>query len=189
MRTLLLTFLICLLASSTVALGQSGPPKPASPAQNNPISAFNKRSYGQLKNWLLRSAEKMPEESYNFRPTDAVRSYGQILGHVADYQYMYCSILRGEKNSAAKVEATSKADLLTVLKDAFAYCDQAYDGLTDVSALQMVKFYGGDTPRINVMIVNNLHMSEHYGNLVVYMRLKNIVPPSTESANMPQPKK
>jgi uncharacterized damage-inducible protein DinB len=188
MRTIMLT--VCLLASSTFVFAQNSPSNPvATLAQDNPISALNKRSYGQLKNWLLRSAEKMPEESYNFKPTDAVRSYGQILGHLADYQYMYCSILRGEKNPAAKTDQTSKADLLIVLQNAFAYCDQPYDGLTDVSALQMVKFYGGDTPRINVMIVNNMHMSEHYGNLVVYMRLKNIVPPSTESANMPPPKK
>jgi uncharacterized damage-inducible protein DinB len=185
------TFLICFLATSTVVLAQDNPQKAALPsAQNNPLSVFNKRSYGQLKDWLLRSAEKMPEESYKFKPTETVRSYGQILEHVADYQYMYCSILRGEKKPAGKIgqTKTTKSDVMVLLKDAFAYCDQAYDGMTDTSAVQMVKFYGRDTPRINVMIVNNMHLVEHYGNLVVYMRLKNIVPPSTESALRAQPK-
>jgi uncharacterized damage-inducible protein DinB len=160
-------------------------------AQDNPLSAFNKGAYGQVKNILLRSAEKTPEENYNFKPTDAVRSFGQVVGHVADTQYLFCSIVLGEKNPAPKIEQTktSKADLIAALKDAFAYCDKAYDGMTDASAAQMVKLFGGDTPKLGVLIVNNMHNLEHYGNLVTYMRLKNIVPPSSEPGVQPQPKK
>ncbi len=159
--------------------------------QNNPLSAFNKGVYGGVKNILLRSAEKMPEENYSFKPTDAVRSFGQILGHVADAQYMFCSIALGEKNPALKIEQTktSKADLIAALKDAFAYCDKAYDGMTDVSATQMVTLFGGDTPKLGVLTVNNVHTIEHYGNLVTYLRIKNIVPPTSEPGFMAQPKK
>jgi uncharacterized damage-inducible protein DinB len=101
------TLLICLLAPAAVAL-----------AQDNPLSAFNKGAYGQVKNILLRSAEKTPEENYNFKPTDAVRSFGQVVGHVADTQYLFCSIVLGEKNPAPKIEQTktSKADLIAALK-------------------------------------------------------------------------
>ena len=159
--------------------------------QNNPLSAFNKDVYGGVKNILLRSAEKMPEENYNFKPTDAVRSYGQIIGHVADAQYLFCSLVIGEKNPAPKIEQTktSKADLIAALKDAFAYCDKAYDGMTDASVSQMVTLFGGDTPKLGVLNVNNMHILEHYGNLVTYMRMKNIVPPTSEPGVMPQPKK
>ncbi len=181
MRTLLGTLLICLITPA------------AALCQENPLSTFNKTAYGAVKNILLRSAEKMPEENYNFKPTDAVRSYGQILGHVADAQYMFCSIELGEKNPDLKIEQTktSKADLIAALKGAFAYCDRAYDGMTDASAAQMVSLFGNDTPKLSVLTVNNMHSLEHYGNLITYMRLKNIVPPTSEPGFMPvpQPKK
>jgi len=188
MRTL--TLLICLLAPAAVALAQDKPAAVA-PAPDNPLSTFTKVVYGRMKDILLRSAEKMPEENYNFKPTEAVRSYGQIVGHVADAQYLFCSIVLGEKNPAPKVEQTktSKADLIAALKDAFAYCDRAYDGMTDASATQMVTLFGGDTPKLGVLTVNNMHTVEHYGNLVTYMRLKNIVPPTSEPGFMAQPKK
>ncbi len=178
MRMLLRVSLICLLAPACATL-----------AQENPHSTFNKTVYGVVKNVLLRSAEKMPEENYSFKPTDAVRSYGQIIGHVADAQYMFCSIELGEKNPGLKIEQTktSKADLIAALKDAFAYCDRAYDGLTDASAPQMVKLFGNDTPKLGVLTGNIGHSLEHYGNLVTYMRLKNIVPPTSEQGFQPVP--
>ena len=184
----LLTLLICLLAPAAVTLAQDKPATVA-PAQDNPLSAWSRTAYGGVKNILLRSAEKMPEQNYNFRPADAVRSYGQILGHVADAQYYFCSVALGEKNPAPKIEQTktSKADLIAALKDAFAYCDKAYDGMTDPSGAQMVKLFGNDAPRLAALTVNNMHNMEHYGNLVTYMRLKNIVPPSSEPRPQPEP--
>jgi hypothetical protein len=96
--------------------------------------------------------------------------------------------VRGEKNPAPKIEQTktAKADLIAALKDAFAYCDKAYDSLTDASAIQMVKSMGGDTPKLGVLTTNNLHTIEHYGNLVTYMRMKNIVPPTSDREFMQQ---
>ena len=174
------TLLIFLLAPTAIVL-----------AQDNPLSAFNKRSYGQLKAWVLHSAEKTPEETYTFKPTDAVRNFGQVIGHVADVQYRFCSVVLGEKDPAPKIEQTrtSKADLIDALKDAFAYCDKAYDNMTDASAVQVVKFFGTDAAKLSVLSVNNAHTAEHYGNLVTYMRLKNIIPPSSEPPPPPQPKK
>jgi uncharacterized damage-inducible protein DinB len=185
MRTL--TLLLCLLASAA-AVAQD---KPAAPSPDNPLSTFNKHVYAHEKDVLLRSADKMSEENYSFKPVDTVRTYGQIIGHLADAQYLFCSVALGEKNPAPKIEQTktSKADLTAALKEAFAYCDKAYDGMTDASAVQMVKLFGNDAPRIGALNVNNMHNLEHYGNLVTYMRLKGIVPPSSEQASAQAPPK
>jgi len=195
----ILALLMCLLALAAAAVSQD---KPAAPAQDkpaaaaapaNPLSAWNKMAYGRVKDILLRSAEKVPEENYSFKPTDTVRSFGQIVGHVADAQYLFCSIALDETNPAPKIEQTktTKADLIAALKDAFAYCDKAYDGMTDAAATQPVKLFGNDAPKLDVLTVNNMHNMEHYGNLVTYMRLKNIVPPTSEQPPQAQaqPKK
>ena len=173
MPKVLPTILLCLFASATIAQ-----------AQDNPLSAFNKRGYGRTKNILLRSAEKMPEENYNFKPVDTVRTYGQIIGHLADAQYLFCSTALGEPNPDKKIEKTktSKADLIAALNEGFAYCDKAYDTMTDAAGAQMVKFFGNDAPKLGLLSMNIGHNMEHYGNLVTYMRIKNIVPPTSEQA-------
>jgi len=91
--------------------------------------------------------------------------------------------------AAVRLRRTSKADLIAVLKDAFAYCDKAYDGMTDASAARMVKLFGRDTPKLSLLSVINMHSAGHYGNLVTYMRLKNIVPPTSEPGFNPLPPK
>src|SRR5882724_1104425 len=186
-----LTILIILVATAAVALSQE-PSKPAVPAtQDNPFSTHNKFVYGGMKMVLLRSAEKMPEENYSFRPTEAVRTYGQILGHVADVAYSFCSAVRGEKDPNPNNEKTktSKADLITALKDVFAYCDPAYAGMTDTSGAISIRYMGLPSTKIALLNGNLLHMTEHYGNLVTYMRLKNIVPPTSEPGVRPGSKK
>ena len=184
MRTVLRMLLVCLVVPGAVALAQE---KPAAAPPENPLSTWNKMAYSRVKDILLRSAEKMPEENYSFKPVDTVRSYGQIIGHVADAQYMFCSMALGEQNPGLKIEQTktTKADLIAALNAAFAYCDKAYNGMTDATAVQTIKLFGNDAPRLSALTVNNMHDLEHYGNLVTYMRLKNIVPPSSEQP--PQP--
>jgi uncharacterized damage-inducible protein DinB len=181
---------MCLVVTAAVAWCQE-PPKAAAPLSQNPLSEYHRFLYGGLKNILLRSAEKMPEEHYNFKPTDGVRSFGQIIGHLADAQYTFCSVVLGETNPLRNIEQskTSKADLIAALKDAFAYCDKAYDGMTDASAVEMVRRPGGDRPKLFLLTVNNMHGASHYGNLVTYMRLKDIVPPSSEPGFDPRPRR
>jgi uncharacterized damage-inducible protein DinB len=151
-------------------------------SSDNPFSTSNKHGYERTKGILLRSAEKMPEENYNFKPVDTVRTYGQIIGHLADAQYLFCSTASGEKNPGLNIEKTksSKADLVAALKDGFAYCDKVYDSMTDSAAIQTVKFFGNDLPKFSVLSINIGHNMEHYGNLVTYMRIKGIVPPTSE---------
>ncbi|MGO9241997.1 MAG: DinB family protein [Bryobacteraceae bacterium] len=176
-NTLKLTTLASVLCLLALSLAPAIAQTPA-----NPISAGQKGLYAMVKNNLIRGAEKMPEENYSFKPTPEVRSFGQLIGHVADAQYMFCSTVLGEKNPAPGIEKnkTSKADLVQALKDAAAYCDKAYDGLTDAQAVQMVKFFGQDRAQATVLAWNTVHSMEHYGNMVTYLRLKGIVPPSSE---------
>jgi uncharacterized damage-inducible protein DinB len=194
MKHLLITpFVLMLLTTAAVAQSdaQKAIEKPkAEPAhaqsanaQDNPLSGFNKFVYGYLKSLLLRTAEKMPEENYNFKPTIFVRSFGQVVQHVADTQYYFCSGALDGKEPAPKIDPSkaSKADHIAALKDAFAYCDKAYDGMTDASGAQMVKFMGTDMPKLGLLNINIIHSVEHYGNLVVYMRLKNVLPPTSEA--------
>jgi uncharacterized damage-inducible protein DinB len=178
MKTMLRTVAVFLLVPATLVTAQN---KPAGPPEN-PLSSWNKIAYSRVKDILLRSAQKMPEENYGFKPADTVRSYGQILGHVADAQYTFCSIAAGEKNPGLDIEhtKTSKTDLIAALNAAFAYCDKAYDAMTDATAVQMIKLFGSDAPRLSALTVNNMHDLEHYGNLATYMRIKGIVPPSSE---------
>jgi len=182
MPKLLPITLLCLLA--VPAFSQEKQPS------DNPFSAINKRGYERTKGILLRSADKMPEENYGFKPVDTVRTYGQIIGHLADAQYLFCATASGEKNPDLKIEKTktSKADLVAALKDGFAYCDKVYDATTDAAATQTVKFFGNDLPKYAVLSINIGHNMEHYGNLVTYMRIKGIVPPTSEQAQMPAPK-
>lgn len=146
----------------------------------NPLSTDARAAYADVKNNILRSAEKMPEENYNFKPAPRVRTFGQILGHIAEEQYIYCGAARNEQK-AADIEKTktSKADLIAALRDSFAYCDAAYS-LTDAAATQMVRAGSRTRSRLHVLWGNTLHDTSHYGNLVTYLRIKGLVPPSTE---------
>src|SRR5689334_1976638 len=143
----------------------------------NPLMTDARHAYAEVKNNILKSAEKMPEENYGFKPAPRVRSFGQILGHVAEEQYFYCGAVKGEQK-AADIEKTktSKADLLAALRDSFAYCDSAYEGVTDATAVQMVQ----NRTRLKILWGNIVHDNSHYGNIVTYLRIKGIVPPSTE---------
>ncbi len=146
-------------------------------------SGYPKMVQKQVTAWIERAAEKMPEEEYAFKPDPAVRSFGQILGHIADANYLFCSPLLGENNPSPGIEKgkTAKAELRSALRDAFAYCGRAYDALTDASANQTIKAFGQERNKLGVLWFNSSHNLEHYGNLVVYMRAKGIVPPSSDS--------
>src|SRR5216684_801805 len=145
-------------------------------------SGYPKMVQKQVTAWIERAAEKMPEEEYAFKPDPAVRSFGQILGHIADANYLFCSPLLGENNPSPGIEKskTAKAELTSALHDAFAYCNRAYDKLIDVNANETVKAFGQERNKLGVLWFNASHNLEHYGNLVVYLRLKGIVPPSSD---------
>ena len=158
------------------AAAQSAPPA-------NPITTSERGLYSFVSGAVLAAAQKMPEENYSFRPTPEVRSFGQIVGHVADAQYMFCSLASGEPNPAKGIEKTktSKADLVAALKDAVAYCNHTYDGMTDARGSEMAKFMNFNLAKLTILSLNTAHADEHYGNIVTYLRIKGIVPPTSEN--------
>jgi uncharacterized damage-inducible protein DinB len=163
----------------------------AAAAPANPITASERGLYTFISNTVIRAAEKMPEENYSFKPTPEVRSFGQLVGHEADANYMFCSMAIGEANPSKGIEKTktSKADLVAALKDAVAYCSKTFDGMTDAKGSEMVKIFGSmNLARLTVFSLNTAHTDEHYGNMVTYLRLKGLVPPTSETQPAPAAK-
>ena len=135
-----------------------------------------------VKTNVTKAAEKMPEENYAFKPTPDVRTYGQLIGHVADAQYMFCSA--AEKKPSPKKEsiektATTKDALKKALADAFAYCDPIYAASTDAALTTPVDLFGGKMNKFAALNINIAHDNEHYGNIVTYLRMKKLTPPSS----------
>lgn len=148
----------------------------------NPLSADVQRAYAEVKTNILQSAEKMPQENYDFRPAPRVRTFGQILGHIAQEQYLYfCAPVKGEQKSVdIERTKTTKPDLIAALKESFAYCDAVYEKMTDADAATIVNTGGSKSTKLRLLWMNIVHDESHYGNLVTYLRIKGIIPPSTE---------
>ena len=163
-----------LIALSAVAFGQT--------ASTNPQLASAKAFYDRVKDIVLKSAEKMPEDKYVFKPSPDVRTYGQLVAHVADAQYFMCGAVKEGKNPSRGIEksVTKKADLIKALQEAYAYCDSTYAGLTDATSAATQPFLGSDKTKLSILSFNTSHTFEHYGNIVTYLRINGIVPPSSE---------
>jgi uncharacterized damage-inducible protein DinB len=170
---------IFVAAASVGAFAQQT--QPAAPPQNpNPMSAELKQSYTNIKNNLTKMAEKMPEESYGFKATADIRTFGELVGHVADAQARTCSAVNGESKTLNAGSKTAKADLVAALNESFAICDKAFDSLTDAKAAEMVSFGQRQRSRLGALAGMVTHSNEEYGYMSVYLRLKGITPPSSE---------
>jgi uncharacterized damage-inducible protein DinB len=172
---------IIFLFAASGAWAQTGSTNSSS--VSSPMLDSSKVFYSNAKQDILRSAEKMPEDKYAFKPVDTVRSFGQILAHVADGQYEFCGAAAGNHDQKGfEKSAKTKADIVAALKTAFAYCDAIYAGMTDAKASEMMPAFGGaKITRLSMLDFNMSHTMEHYGNLATYMRIQGIVPPSSES--------
>jgi uncharacterized damage-inducible protein DinB len=159
-------------------------PSPLFAQGANPLTANAKVQFGALTGLVVRSAEKVPDDLYSFRATPEVRSMAELFGHVADALFSMCSTAAGAKPPRSGIEksVTGKPALVAALKEGIAYCNTVFDGMTDQKGTETVPFYFGPSPRLSVLYFTVTHTYEHYGNLVTYMRLKNIVPPSSEPA-------
>ena len=156
----------------------------ASAQPANPLTANAKIQLAALTGFVIRSAEKVPEDLYAFRATPDVRTMGQLYGHIADALFGMCATAAGSKPPRTGIEksVTAKAELVAALKEGVSFCNTVLDGMTDQKGVETVPFYFGPSPRLSVLYFAVTHTYEHYGNLVTYMRLKNIVPPSSEPA-------
>jgi uncharacterized damage-inducible protein DinB len=172
MKTMILAA-CTVIATSTPAL-----------AQTSPLASSAKQVLGLVKGNILKSAEQVSEADYAFKPVDTVRNFGAILGHIANANFMICSMGSGAANPMKDTDIektkTTKADLQKALADSFSFCEAQFDAMTDAKATEMVDFFRGKQPRLNVLQFNIAHDFEHYGNLVTYMRMKGLVPPSSQ---------
>jgi uncharacterized damage-inducible protein DinB len=166
-------------------------PATASAQPANPLTGGARLNYRIIKDFVTRAAEKMPEEYYSFAPTAEVRSFARLVGHLADANYRLCSVVAGQnppRDAGIENSKTSKADLAKALAESFAFCDKQYSEMTDVAGTPIITFdVGGEgsripisMPRLTVLAFHAQHAFEHYGNIVTYMRLKGVVPPSSE---------
>jgi uncharacterized damage-inducible protein DinB len=148
----------------------------------NPLSSDLKNSYTGIKGTLTKAADQMAEADYAFKASPMERTYGAIVGHIADVQFGLCGNAKGEqKKSDAETTKTSKADLVAALKASFDYCDGVYDALTDADATAMVTLFGPrKATKLAVLNFNIAHDNEMYGQMVVYLRIKGLVPPSSQ---------
>jgi hypothetical protein len=150
-------------------------------AQNR-MSEETKAAYQPLKASLLRAAEKMPDSEYGFQPTPEIRTFGQLIAHAAEAQMAICGFAKGAAPIRASSDPkTSKADLIANLKASNEYCDAIYNTMTDRNGAEIVKTPFGPKPKLGVLAFNIEHDAETYGTIAVYLRLKGIVPPTSET--------
>ena len=167
--------LLAFAAAPLLAQEQQG----ADPSRASVAAA--RASWLTAHNYLVRSAEQMSEADFAFKPVATVRSFGQIVAHVADDETGWCAQILGEpmKQTQYEKRLTAKADIVKAIRDAGTYCEKAY-GLTDSQATGVTTIWGGQQPKIKGLMDNAAHDWEHYGNIVTYLRIKGMVPPSSQ---------
>ena len=171
-RVIVALFVVTMFAASAFA------------QRDNPISESIREEWQTAKRTLMGAAEAMPEAEYGFRPVDSVRTFGEIVAHVAGNNYFDCALAKGEESPYGadhfQETAKRKAEIVEALEGSHTYCDPVYDALTDTAAAEMVQSYRNrQAPRASLFLGNNRHVHEHYGNLVTYMRTRDVVPPTS----------
>jgi uncharacterized damage-inducible protein DinB len=181
--------MLAVVAFSAAPAAAQAPSKPSAPPQMTPgalLPRLLQNGWSNAKRDIVESADQMPDANFAYKPVDTVRTFGQILAHVADSNYYYCARAKGETapspDGKFEKELTAKADIVKALRESVAYCDGVYSSLTEASAAQMVTPPGARSaiPRAQPLLSNIGHNVEHYGNLVTYFRMKGLVPPSTK---------
>jgi uncharacterized damage-inducible protein DinB len=182
-RVMLLS--ICLISFAMPAAAQTSDGA-ADQSLSMSMAATAKQMHAIIRRDLAEAADATPADEYAFKPTPQVRSFGELIGHVANANFYFCSQAKGEKSPATQnyERAADKAAIAQGLKDSLAYCDEVFASTTDANFSQAVKVAGPGgsataTTRGLVLMFNTTHQNEHYGNVIVYMRLKGHVPPST----------
>lgn len=148
----------------------------------NPATDGQTQLYNMVKGYILKAADQVPEDKYAYQPTKDVRTFGQLLGHIADAQATVCPSIKGEDKPYATVaeKLKTKAEIISALKATFATCDAVYSGVTDAGLAKSAKPFGMDMNVSGALTLNTSHNWEHYGNIVTYMRMLGMVPPSSQ---------
>jgi uncharacterized damage-inducible protein DinB len=159
---------------ASLANAQQGMPNPT--MASNPLTTTLSIFRSNMQDKIMKSADAMPESKYSYRPTKDVRSFAEILNHVADISYTLCSNVKGEANPATATAKGSKAEIKAYLKGSFDYCDGVYSGFTDGHLNDPANFFGVKTNKMFILTQVGNHDALHYGNLVTYLRLNDIEP-------------
>jgi uncharacterized damage-inducible protein DinB len=170
-------FLLVLALASFGGLAQAQ--QPASPPD---VAVRTVRDLWQgMTNYVTQAAAEVPDSLYAYKPVATVRSFGQLIGHVAGAQYMICAAALGDPprgEDEIEKTRTTKTELLAALRASTEYCGRAY-AQTDAAAQQRTQLFGQERSRLAALGINATHNAEHYGNLVTYMRMNGLVPPSS----------
>ena len=193
LRLLMLVFVLAYVILPAASAQTSG--ASYADALSPSLAGVAKAMHATIRRNLAEAAENMPADEYAFRPTSHVRTFGQIIGHLVNANFFFCLQAAGEKSPATAdyEQIADKALLVKVLHDSLGYCDAGYAATTDANFILPVQIARGvgmgprNTVRGAVLMFNLAHNNEHYGNIAVYMRLKDHVPPST--ARVQEPKK
>jgi uncharacterized damage-inducible protein DinB len=166
--------LVSLMASPANAQISSDLPNPI--AASNPLTRTLSIFRLNMQDKIMNSANAMPESKYSYRPTKDVRSFAEIVTHVADISYVLCSNAKGEAPPAMSGAKASKAEIIAYLKGSFDYCDGVYSGFADAHLNDPADFFGHKTNKMFILTQLGNHDALHYGNLVTYMRLNGLEP-------------
>jgi uncharacterized damage-inducible protein DinB len=190
-RTIVLAFMLaCVAVPSAAQTTDAAFWTALSPS----MASVAKTMHSTIRRNLAEAAEVMPASDYSFKPDAEARTFAQLIGHVAAGNFLLCSQAVGEKNPSSTFaeRLTDKAQLVKALNDSLSYCDRVYGGTTDANFNQPTAVglpgSAGQTATIRgaVLMFNVTHNNEHYGNIVVYLRLKGQTPPSTARARQQQ---
>ncbi|MEP0547315.1 MAG: DinB family protein [Rhodothermales bacterium] len=175
----LCTLLLLLISGAALAQDDMMVEKAIAEPVTRSLEGIHKMTSGTI----VQTAEMLDDAMYAYRPTEDVRTAGQMLAHIANAQYFFCSTAAGEPSpNEVNIEetATTKDEIVSSLKEAFAYCDGVYAAMTDAQGAEARSMFGNDLTTSGVLAFNTTHNYEHYGNLVTYMRMNGIVPPSSQ---------
>ena len=171
--SLALAGILCL---PTLAFAQA-PAQPAGPAAEA-LAAYNRG-----KPNILKSADKMPADAYTYKPTPEIRTFARVINHVTEAQFHVCDALNGTPSDpkAVPADTADKATIVAALKASFDACDKAYASVTDANLTDTFAVFGPvKRSRIGLAWGNVAHNAEQYATLALYLRLKGLVPPSSE---------
>jgi uncharacterized damage-inducible protein DinB len=175
-RVVVAVGLVSVSVLASLANAQISPSLPNPTTAPNPLTTTLSIFRSNMQDKIMKSADALPESKYSYRPTKDVRSFGEILNHVADISYTLCSNVKGEANPISATAKVSKTEIMAYLKGAFGYCDGVYSGFTDAHLNDPADFFGFKTNKMFLLTQVGNHDALHYGNLATYLRLNGLEP-------------
>ena len=182
MKTRMLVGALALAIASPLGVAAQAAEDMSNDAPAMPVTMSMKGLHEITSGNVMATAEMLDEEMYAYQPTEEVRTAGKILAHIAGAQFLFCSAAGGVENPNSEnfeETANTKAEIVAALESGFAFCNEVYANMTDERGAEMVDFFGNQMAASAVLAFNAAHNYEHYGNLVTYMRINGITPPSS----------